>query len=325
MTYDAIIVGGGPAGCNAALILGRCRRNVLIVDAQQPRNQSSDALHGFLSRDGQPPRDVMRQAWADLSPYETVHRDHSFVTDVARNAGGFCLTLADGREVTGHKLLLATGAVDRLPQMPRFGEFYGKTVHTCPYCDAWEHRDQPMSVYGFASRAVSLAQMLQRWSNDITLCSDGRSDFTRSECDALKACGIALIEKPIATLSGSGSKLDGIVFRDGSRLDCVTMFTALGLECRSTLFDRLGCERDKDGSLIIDPVSEETTASGVYAAGDASRDVLLVVVAAAEGAKAAIAIDRALVKIHEKKAAVAAAPGPRVADHRVISGVTGLS
>lgn len=306
MIYDVIIVGGGPAGSNAALILGRCQRKVLLIDAQQPRNQSSDALHGFLSRDGQPPRDVMQQAWADLSHYDTVYCENDFVTDVARVEGGFCATLAGGKRVMSHKLLLATGAVDKLPQLPRFREFYGKSVHTCPYCDAWEHRGKPMTVYGFSARAVSLAQMLQRWSNDITLCSDGRSDFTASGLDALKKCGIGLIEKQVATLSGSGSKLDGVVFRDGSRIDCVAMFTALGLKCRSVLFDQLGCERDDGGSLIIDPVTEETSASGVYAAGDSSRDVLLVIVAAAEGAKAAIAIDRALVEVRKKAAATEA-------------------
>ena len=301
MNYDVIIVGGGAAGCNAALILGRCRRNVLIVDAQLPRNQSSDALHGFLSRDGQHPKDVMQQAWTDLVRYETVQRENDFATNVSGSDGGFLVEFAGGRKVTGQKLLLATGAVDRLPKLPRFQEFYGKTVHTCPYCDAWEHRDKPMVVYGYEARAVSLAQMLQRWSDDITLCCDGRSELSRSDRDTLKESGIDLIDKEVATLSGSGGRLDGVVFSDGTRVDCVTMFTALGIECRSKLFDQLGCVRDAAGALRIDPVTEETSVRGVYAAGDASRDILLVVVAAAEGAKAAIAIDHALARDHGKR------------------------
>src|SRR5687768_7612451 len=147
-SYDVLIVGGGPAGLSAALVLGRCRRRVLVCDAGRPRNAASHGLHGFLTRDGIKPSEFLEIARQQLRPYDTVELKQTEVTSARRLANGFELTLANGESVSARKLLLATGVVDELPALDGLPDFYGRSVFHCPYCDGWEVRDQPLAIYG---------------------------------------------------------------------------------------------------------------------------------------------------------------------------------
>ena len=144
--WDVIVVGGGPAGLNAALVLGRCRRKVLLFDDGKPRNAVSHALHGFLSRDGIAPAELRAIAGEQLAPYTSVVVDEARVVDVARTDTGFSVRTGDGRSFRTRKLLLSAGVVDTLPDQPGFRELYGVAVFHCPYCDGWEMRDQPLAV-----------------------------------------------------------------------------------------------------------------------------------------------------------------------------------
>jgi len=146
--FDVIIVGAGPAGLSAALILGRCRRTILVCDTGQHRNAVSHALHGFLTRDGSNPTEFLQFGREQLQPYETVELRHIEVTDVTYTGTHFEVMLADGTNATCRKLLLATGVVDTVPSVEGMETYYGRGVYHCPYCDAWEVRDQPLIVYG---------------------------------------------------------------------------------------------------------------------------------------------------------------------------------
>lgn len=177
--WDVIIVGGGPAGLNAALVLGRCRRRVLIFDDGKPRNAVSHALHGFLSRDGVDPAQLRAIGREQLALYPSVTLDAEQVVDAARTETGFTVCTSDGREFRARKLLLSAGVVDVLPEAPGFAELYGRGVFHCPYCDGWEMRDQPLAVYGRGDdKGAGLALEMKLWSQDVVLCSDGPSDLT---------------------------------------------------------------------------------------------------------------------------------------------------
>ena len=178
--YDAITVGGGPAGLSAALILGRCLRSVLVCDAGHPRNASSHALHAYLSREGMSPLDFLQTARDELKQFEKVNIVQCEVTKATRRDGLFEVTLLDGRIFQSRKLLLATGVVDVIPKINGIMDLFGKSVFNCPYCDAWEVRHHKLAVYGKAERGLKLAKTLKNWSQDILLCTDGPSGRRRS-------------------------------------------------------------------------------------------------------------------------------------------------
>lgn len=298
---DVIIVGGGPAGLNAALVLGRCRRKVLLFDDGNPRNAVSHALHGFLSRDGIAPSELRSIAREQLTAYPSVSIDESRVVDAARTAGGFSVTTKDGRVFSARKLLLAAGVVDKLPQQPGFSELYGIGLFHCPYCDGWEVRDQPLAVYGRGdSKGGGLALEMTQWSRDTVLCTDGPSELSTECRQRLDRHGIVIREEPVVCLDIHSTapyraSFD-IVFESGPRLERSAIFFNTGRHQSSDLAVRLGCETFESEGCNVDNDQQMTHVPGLYVAGDASRDVLQVIVAAAEGAQAAIGINTALLR-----------------------------
>ena len=293
--WDSIIVGGGPAGLSAALTLGRCRRSVLVCDAGLPRNRRSDHLHAYLTRDGIAPSEFLHIGREQLAPYETVRRLHCEVIEARREGDLFEVVLADGARERGRTLLLATGVVDHVPPLEGIEPLYGKSVHHCPYCDGWEWRDAPIAVYGRGdAKGAGLALMMLQWSPDVVLLTDGPSALSPDERERLDARGVSVREDPIARLEGIDGKLQRVVFGDGRSLERSALFFNTGQHQRSPLAEMLGCTYDDRGGIATEASDVATCVPGVYVAGDASRDVQLVVVAAAEGVKAASAINRNL-------------------------------
>ena len=300
--WDAIVVGGGPAGLNAALVLGRCRRKVLLFDDGKPRNAASHALHGFLSRDGIAPAQLLALGREQLAPYASVVIDAARVVDAARTDTGFSVRTSDGRSFRTRKLLLAAGVIDTLPEQPGFRELYGVGVFHCPYCDGWEMRDRPLAIYGRGDdKGGGLALEMTLWSRDIVLCSDGSSGLSADYRRRLHRHGISVREERIMRLEAGISvpyqaSFD-IVFQSGPVLRRAAIFFNTGRRQSTDLAARLGCDMYDPKGCTVDNYQQMTHVPGLYVAGDASRDVLQAVVAAGEGAQAAMGINRAL--LHE--------------------------
>lgn len=292
--YDVIIVGAGPAGLSAALILGRSRRRVLVCDTGKPRNAASRAMHGYLTRDGIPPREFLRIAREQLTQYDTIELRDIEVTRAECIDQRFQVTLGDATRLSTRKLLIATGVIDNLPDIPGFAELYGISVFHCPYCDGWEVRDRPLAIYGRGARGLGLSLELTGWSRDLVLCTDGPSELSQDDLDRLSRHRIAVREERVARLEGRDG-LERIVFASGDPLARKAIFFTTGQTQQSSLADSLGCEINEKGTVRTGKY-ETTHLTGLYVAGDASRAVQWVVVAAAEGAEAAFAINTDLLK-----------------------------
>jgi len=295
-TYDVVIVGAGPAGLSAALILGRSRRAVLVCDNGKPRNAASHALHGFLTRDGIHPREFISTGRKELERYTTVQlRDVEVVDAECGSDGRFRVTLADGSIARSRKLLIATGVCDNLPRIEGIEELYGLSVFHCPYCDGWEVRDQPIAIYGQGARGVGLSLELTAWSRDLILCTDGAADISEEDRVRLSRNGVGIREARVTGLEGREGMLQRIQFETGESLTRSAMFFTTGQFQQSALAIRLGCEINEKGTVRTGKY-ESTHLPGLFVAGDASRAVQWVIVAAAEGAEAAFAINTDLIR-----------------------------
>lgn len=289
--FDVIVVGGGPAGLSAALMLGRCRRRVLLCDLGAPRNRRSLALHGYLTRDGIVPSDFNELGRRELPRYGIDVRSIG-VTDAKWEDGHYSVSLGDGVEEHARYLLIATGVVDDLPGIPGFEACYGRSIFHCPYCDGWEWRDRPMAVFGCGTGATGLALALKTWSGDVVLCTHGQR-CSRAARERLARNGVTIRQETIAHLEHEEGFLRTIAFASGDPLRRDVMVFSTGQRPQSDLAIRLGCTLTSRGTVKSGLLSD-TNVPRLFVAGDASRDAQFVVVAAAEGVKAAVAINKAL-------------------------------
>jgi thioredoxin reductase len=290
--YDVVIVGGGPAGLSAALVLARCRRRVLVCDAGEPRNAAATALHGFLTRDGTPPLELLQLAREELQRYG-IQVQPVRVTSVERRDSGFEVLIEHATRIAARMVLLATGVRDHLPGVPGLEECYGKTVHHCPYCDGWEVRDKSLAVIGNGASGAGLALSLKTWSDRVVLCTNGRARLTRDQRRQLVEQQIRVREAAIVRANHDEGRLRELLLAGDEIVACDAVFFATGQAQQSPLPRDLGCEFTRKGSVKTDHLGQ-TCVPGLFVVGDASRDVQFVIVAAAEGAKAGVAINKAL-------------------------------
>ena len=290
--YDVVVVGGGPAGLSAALMLGRCRRRVLLCDLGQPRNRRAAALHGYLTRDGISPPQLNELGRAELPRYGVEVRHLGVTTAEAVEENRYRVSLADGTHEEAKFLLIATGVVDDVPGVTGFDECYGRSVFHCPYCDGWEWRDRRIGVFGGAASGTHLSLALKTWSRDVVLCTNG-ARIDKGRRDQLARNGVAVHTAKIDRLEHSDGQLTAVVLKSGDQIARDVMFFTTGQHPQSPLATTLGCRLTNRGTVQTGLLCN-TNIPRVFVAGDASRDAQFVVVAAAEGVKAAMAINQAL-------------------------------
>ncbi len=295
LAYDCIVVGAGPAGLSAALMLGRCRRHVLVCDMGEPRNARSSGIHAYLTRDGVSPGELLELARREIQRYPNVEFRQVEILDATRSPDGFRVLGADGRQLSCRKLLLATGVVDELPDIEGLPSLYGTSIHHCPYCDGWEWRDKPIAIRGRGEQGLSLALGLTVWTDDLVLCTDGPSELSAEDLEQLSRAGIEVQEERIARLEGTNGRLERLVFQNGESLPRKALFLCTSQHQRSALARKLGCRFTSKGAVDTGSC-EATDVPGLYVAGDASKEAQFVIVAAAEGAEAGMAINKALLK-----------------------------
>jgi thioredoxin reductase len=302
--WDCIIVGAGPAGLNAALVLARARRRVLVADSGAPRNYATHEMHGVLGHDGLDPAQLRARGRGELTHYgvdvETVEVDGAEVLD-----GAVRVSCAGRTELT-RTVLLATGMLDELPDIPGFADVWGTSAHTCPYCDGFEHRDERLAVLAAGDRGEHLALLLRRYSDDVVLLSAGAHNLAADQLARLRALGIPVVETPVAGLDSDNGRLRRVRLGDGRTLDRDALFFYVGWRLRNDIARTLGCALRDDGSIAVD-ASQATTVDRVYAAGNCSDPRALVPTAAGSGTTAAVAINARLA-VEDADRAVTQAP-----------------
>ncbi len=288
--HEIAVIGGGPAGLNAALVLGRARRRVVVIDAGTPRNAPAEQMHGFLSRDGESPAALLALARTELERYGVPLIEDRVVDADA----GFTLRLAGGDTVTAEQVVVTTGAADELPDIGGARERWGRDLLHCPYCHGWEVRDQPLGVLATGARSVEYAHLLRQWSDDVTFFTDTYA-IDDSERVALGARGITIVDGPVERLVVRDDRLEAVQLVDGSTVPRAAVFFRPALRAHPHgPAEALGVQSTPDG-LVRTDADGRTSVPGVWAAGNAANPRAQVITAAGEGSAVAIAINTALV------------------------------
>ncbi len=288
---DVLIVGGGPSGLSAALFLGRCMRKVLVCDAGHPRNESSPAMHGFLGHDGIPLAEFLEKCRKQLETYPSVTLKNTKVECIIRGSAGFIVRDVEENEWNAKSVLIAAGLSDELPDVPGIRDFYGVSVHHCPYCDGWENRGKKIGVIGNDRVAAELAEELLQWSSDIILFTNNPT--ISSEIAWVEKKNVRIVEGKISGLAGEGKILSEVRIEDGSVIRRESLFFSPAQAQHSTLAREIGCQLDHN-CVGCDP-DGRTQIEGLFAAGNATKGIQMAIMAAAEGLRTAAAINTWLI------------------------------
>lgn len=292
---DVAIIGGGPAGLSAALILGRARKQAVLIDEGRPRNAVTREAHGFLTRDGISPNEFRGLAKEQLSNYPSVSLAEDTVMSIEGEDGCFRLKTAQGKRITSRKLLIAVGMKDRPLDIPGLSEVYGKSAFVCPYCDGWELKDEPLVVISRGAALMHFAPLLSGWTKRFVVCTNGPDELNEAEREELRNHQIPLFDSPIRLIDSSAGMVKQVVLEDGRALPCTGIFFKPELVPGSDLPQSLGCRVSEEGVVSVDEFGKSSV-PGIYAAGDAASRMHQAIAAAASGAMAAAAINNELNK-----------------------------
>lgn len=293
--HDVIIVGAGPAGSSAAMVLARVRRTVLMIDSGHPRNQRSEGMHNYLTRDGILPTEYLDLAHKELAHYGVEHVCRFAVSARKIDDHGFEIVDDQGRKYLSKRLLLATGVTDNIPDIPGMKELWGKGVYHCPFCDGYELCDKQIGLYSRTANGFGMAIALRQLSAGITLFTDGRGYLTPVQQETLDARGIHVVRTRLKELHCSDDRLTCVVLQSGEQIPCDAVFVNHGHTVNNELLSQLGARTTSKGAAITNR-KQACSIAGLYVAGDAAIDMHFVIVAAAEGAKAAVAIHDDLIQ-----------------------------
>jgi thioredoxin reductase len=300
MIYDCAIVGGGPAGLNAALVLGRAKRSVALFDNSQPRNGVAHASHGFITRDGIQPAEFRRIAYEEVLKYPSVRHWQAAVSDIQKAEHGFTLLATSppsSERIQARKVILAAGLKEKLPDIKGIHDFYGKTLFNCPFCDGWELRDRPLAIVSDHPAIFHTVKLLRNWSRDLVVCTNGSDVLTSEQKQQLDTRGIRVVTARVAAFSGQDGELQKMHFADGSHIERGAALVAPTMIPNARFSETLGYHTEPNGAITTDAMGRTTT-TGVFAAGDSAYVMpSQLIYAAASGSKAAMAVVAELIEV----------------------------
>jgi thioredoxin reductase len=291
--FDVVVIGGGAAGLSAALVLSRARRQVLVVDSGTPRNSPAAHLHGFLSRDGLPPRELLAIGRDEVTGYGGKILEGAVTELVRCRPSGYWVLLADGQRISARRLLVATGLRDELPDIPGLRDRWARDVLHCPYCHGYEVRDQQLGVLGGSPDAVRYAQIVRQWADDVVFFTPAGT-LTGSQRSELVARAIGIVEGTVKQVLVENDRLCGVELLDGRTVRRGALFVPPRFIPNNSLLVDLGCDIDEDG-WVATGANGVTSAPGVWVAGNVANARAQVITAAGEGSAAALAINADLV------------------------------
>jgi thioredoxin reductase len=294
-SYDVIIVGGGAAGLSAALVLSRARRRVLVVDSGEPRNAPAAHMHGYLSRDGRPPAELVAAGRGEVTGYGGQLSADRVEDVVACPGSGFHVRLGAGDWVAARRLLVATGLRDELPDIPGLGERWARDVLHCPYCHGWEVRDRRLGVLANRTpESITYAHIVRQWSGDVILFVPPDVLTTQQRAE-LTARNIGIVEAHPTQVLVEDDHLSGLELPDGTVVARDALFVPPAFVPNDELLVSLGCKRDERGWVVKDATGR-TSVPGVWVAGNVANPRAQVITAAGEGSAAAIHLNADLVQ-----------------------------
>ena len=293
--YEVIIIGGSYAGLAAAMTLGRSLRKVLVIDAGKPCNRFAVTAHNLIGFDGESPEFIANKAKEQVLRYETV----TFVEDTADCVKGcdndFTVLTENGDHYKAQKVLLATGVIDILPDIPGFKECWGKTAIHCPYCHGYEISQKKIGVIAHGDSGVAMAKLIRQWSPVIHILTNGREDFSKDQLQELHEKGTRVITKEIAEIIHDDGQLSKVLFNDGTEESLDAIYVRIGITQKTDIPMELGCQFDDHEFVIVDK-SNRTNVPGIFAAGDNMNVMRSLAVATAAGTTAGIFINKELIE-----------------------------
>ena len=291
--HDIVVIGGGAAGLSAALVLSRARRKVLVLDAGHPRNAPASHMHGFLSRDGLPPTELLAMGRQEVRSYGGRIVTANVDGIKACHQGGFRVMFSGGHQVTTRRVLVTTGLRDELPDIPGLAERWARDVLHCPYCHGYEVRDQQLGVLGWTPEAVGYAQIVRQWADDVVYFTTPGT-LTEAARTELTARAIGIVEGTVSRIVVENDTLCGVALDDGRVVPRQVLFVPPRFVPHSDLLVSLGAEVDENG-WVRTTVGGATSVPGLWVAGNVANPRAQVITAAGEGSAAAIAINADLV------------------------------
>ncbi|GAB1817749.1 NAD(P)/FAD-dependent oxidoreductase [Herbidospora sp. RD11066] len=301
-TYDAVVIGGGPAGLNGALMLARSRRSVLVIDAGEPRNAPAAQVHGLFAHDGTPPAELLARGRAEVESYG----GHIATGSVVGVAPGFTVSLADGRQVGARRLLVTTGLTDVLPEIAGVRERWGRDVVHCPYCHGWEVRDRAIGILATSPAAMHQVMMFRQLSDDVVLFTHTTAPPTSEQELELRARGIHVVPGEVAGLEIADDRITGVRLADGTVVARDAVAVTTRLVARTSFLEPLGLKAVEHpmgvGEHIPASPDGQTEVPGVWVAGNATDLMAQVGASAAAGAMAGARINADLIAEETREA-----------------------
>lgn len=294
-TFDVIIIGGSFAGLSAAMSLARAVRNVLVIDSGKPCNAPTPYSHNFITHDGSKPFEILERARQQVLEYPTIKIIQGVASSVEKVGIHFKVSLENGESFNASKLLFATGIRDVMSDIPGFAECWGVSVLHCPYCHGYEVRNEKTGIIANGDTAFDLGRLINHWTKELTVFTNGSSTLSSTQRDKLAAAGITIEEQPIQGLEHKNGYIEQIILNDGSSVPLRAVYTRPAFVQHSDIPVSLGCALTEQGLLKVDML-QKTTVDGVFAAGDNSHPARSISIAVAAGSMAGGAINRSLIE-----------------------------